>query len=496
MVSDMVNSEKEVNKIISWIVKEKPSLNFEQVKRMIEEKTKELGGLIDEHVVALMIAKELGINLKGEKPKIAKLKIKDLISGLRNVNLVARVLKIDKEASFFRNNREYRYIRIIIGDDTGTITLVLWNEQTNLVREIKPGDVIKITRGYTKDYRGKIELYVSTDGNIELAAEDDLPTLEYFINKSQIDCIIADIEEIVLKPDFACIRGTDLQGRRIRIVVWDDLEERDLPTGRYYICGVRQHISMQNFVEYYTNSRKLKIMMLDESAHEEESSHAYKPSNIPQEGKDITLRGYFLALNPTKFPRIILGDETEIVSLVLVYEQLLPTFATLKIGTEIMIKGIDIVKGSKGTFFRIGRCSSIKVFEEDIFLEKMDFPKKFIINCAGACSIEGVIVSISFNIRYFIHDNNKLVLPFVSFVVDDGTGEAKVYSSNSRVFEELSRMTIDELRDYHELGIAKNILRYIEEEIKGSDIEIQGYMYKMKNKLPQMIAFNVKRTNF
>ncbi|RLE76465.1 MAG: hypothetical protein DRJ44_04015, partial [Thermoprotei archaeon] len=89
MVSDMVNSEKEVNKIISWIVKEKPSLNFEQVKRMIEEKTKELGGLIDDHVVALMIAKELGINLKGEKPKIAKLKIKDLISGLRNVNLVA-----------------------------------------------------------------------------------------------------------------------------------------------------------------------------------------------------------------------------------------------------------------------------------------------------------------------------------------------------------------------------------------------------------------------
>ena len=60
----------------------------------------------------------------------------------------------------------------------------------------------------------------------------------------------------------------------------------------------------------------------------------------------------------------------------------------------------------------------------------------------------------------------------------------------------LSRMTIDELRDYHELGIAKNILRYIEEEIKGSDIEIQGYMYKMKNKLPQMIAFNVERTNF
>ncbi|MBI2583752.1 MAG: DNA-binding protein [Candidatus Aenigmarchaeota archaeon] len=53
-----------------------------------------------------------------------------------------------------------------IEDDSGTITLVLWGDQIDLVKE---GDKIKISNGYVKEWNGALQLNVGKFGKIEVA---------------------------------------------------------------------------------------------------------------------------------------------------------------------------------------------------------------------------------------------------------------------------------------------------------------------------------------
>ena len=50
-----------------------------------------------------------------------------------------------------------------VRDDTGTIKLSLWGEQIN---SVDVGDKIKIENGYTKAFRGEIQLNIGTYGKL------------------------------------------------------------------------------------------------------------------------------------------------------------------------------------------------------------------------------------------------------------------------------------------------------------------------------------------
>lgn len=93
------------------------------------------------------------------------MKIKELKNGMRRINLVAKVLEISepREVVSKFDGRVYRVADAIIGDDTGTIKLSLWNEQIELV---KVNDTIKIENGYVRTFRGEIQLNVGKFGKL------------------------------------------------------------------------------------------------------------------------------------------------------------------------------------------------------------------------------------------------------------------------------------------------------------------------------------------
>lgn len=121
-----------------------------KVKKMIAEKQDELSGLVSEEGAAYIVARELGISLIQESRR--DFKIKNLIPGLRSVDLVAKVVRILDEREFERNGKKGCVINIILGDETGTVRMPLWNDETALVKEgkLKEGDTIKISRCWTK----------------------------------------------------------------------------------------------------------------------------------------------------------------------------------------------------------------------------------------------------------------------------------------------------------------------------------------------------------
>jgi replication factor A1 len=85
------------------------------------------------------------------------LKINELRDGMRKVDVEANVVSKSetREVRSRYTNETYRVADATLEDETGTITLTLWNEQTEQVNE---GNRVKIENGYIKSFRGELQL--------------------------------------------------------------------------------------------------------------------------------------------------------------------------------------------------------------------------------------------------------------------------------------------------------------------------------------------------
>jgi len=94
-----------------------------------------------------------------------RVRISDLKDGMRGVNLVAKVLEISepREVVSRFDGRAYKVADAIIGDETGTIKLSLWNEQ---IERVSINDTIKIENGYVRSFRGEKQLNVGRFGKL------------------------------------------------------------------------------------------------------------------------------------------------------------------------------------------------------------------------------------------------------------------------------------------------------------------------------------------
>ncbi|MBS7624411.1 DNA-binding protein [Candidatus Bathyarchaeota archaeon] len=93
------------------------------------------------------------------------MKIKELKDGMRKVDITARVLEVSEPREVISrfSGQVFRVADAIIGDETGTIKLTLWNEQ---IEQVKVNDTIKIENGYVRSFRGERQLNVGKFGKI------------------------------------------------------------------------------------------------------------------------------------------------------------------------------------------------------------------------------------------------------------------------------------------------------------------------------------------
>ncbi|MCK4884634.1 DNA-binding protein [Candidatus Bathyarchaeota archaeon] len=93
------------------------------------------------------------------------MKINELRDGMRKVDVEANVIeKSDaREVRSRYTNETYRVADATIEDETGTITLTLWNEQ---VEQVNVGDRVKIENGYIKSFRDVLQLNSGKYGSL------------------------------------------------------------------------------------------------------------------------------------------------------------------------------------------------------------------------------------------------------------------------------------------------------------------------------------------
>jgi len=107
----------------------------EEIVSRIEAKRSKLSGLISKEGAAQVIAAELGVSFEGER-----LKIDELLPGMRNVNLLGKVVNIFPVRSFkTKKGDESKVVNFFVADESSNIKVVLWD--THHVEMVEKGEI-------------------------------------------------------------------------------------------------------------------------------------------------------------------------------------------------------------------------------------------------------------------------------------------------------------------------------------------------------------------
>ncbi len=101
-----------------------------------------------------------------EKIKVKHPQIGDLKSGMKRIDLKARILEIPKPRNVItRLGKISTVTNASIADETGVIHLPLWNQQ---IDTLSVGDIIQIDNAHVVTFRGERQLRVSRGGQLSV----------------------------------------------------------------------------------------------------------------------------------------------------------------------------------------------------------------------------------------------------------------------------------------------------------------------------------------
>ena len=159
--------------ILSKII-DTSGLSREDIEKKIKQKQSDLQDLISREGAAHIIANELGVKLFDGTTKT--LKINQVQVGLNSVTLLGKVMNIYEIKSFEKNGRKGRIGSMLLGDETGAIRIVIWDEKLiDLIKEIKQEDTLKLSNAYSKqNANGFKELHLGSKSQIIINPENEL----------------------------------------------------------------------------------------------------------------------------------------------------------------------------------------------------------------------------------------------------------------------------------------------------------------------------------
>ena len=239
-------------KMIEIVLQEKPEINAEMVKDLIEEKKKTIGaGYLTDQGALFLVAADLGISFENA-PKMNS-GIKDLYVGAKEIGVTGRVMNIYPTRKFVKKEtqEEIKNRTITIYDNDSAVKIKLWDLITDFPEErgLKPGDLVKITRGYVKaSLSGRPLVNLGSSSSIDIidGSNSDI---------QDINSVTISVDEIEQPRENAVITGrissnpriseftngrgerskllqlqisNQDQSRTIRVVIWN-IDELRLP---------------------------------------------------------------------------------------------------------------------------------------------------------------------------------------------------------------------------------------------------------------------------
>ncbi|MDP3765841.1 MAG: OB-fold nucleic acid binding domain-containing protein [Nanoarchaeota archaeon] len=140
-------------------INENTKITTSEIEDRIDKKMKQLSGLISKEGAAHIVANELGVKIF--EPISGKLQIKNILTGMRDVETVGKVLQISDAREFMRGEAMSKVASMLIGDETGTIRVVMWGSQADNASNLGLNDIVKIIGGYVRENNGRKEIHLN-----------------------------------------------------------------------------------------------------------------------------------------------------------------------------------------------------------------------------------------------------------------------------------------------------------------------------------------------
>ena len=252
---------EEYSKLLERVLARFPDLSRDELEAMVEAKLRE-SRLLNKVGALLLVAEELGAfgdsGEAGEEPEVQSyVKLGRLIPGLRDVSVRGAIYAISKPAEA----KDHKLMKLKIGDETGSINVILWDERVEEAVKLglKLGDKIAILHGYTRERidTGMPELHVGRNGVLARLEEEGADPRSFYLDLGEAlerGRGVYDVRAMVLDPGEErriSTRYGEAEVREIRIIgetggarltVWRDRvgEFRDLKPGEtIYVTDVR-----------------------------------------------------------------------------------------------------------------------------------------------------------------------------------------------------------------------------------------------------------------
>lgn len=146
-------------------VTEKTGLSEQDFMAKVDQKCQQLAGLVSKDGAAHIIANELGVRLIEHG---GRQKIKDVFAGMRSVELLGKVTQIYDAKDFTRaDGTPGKVGSFVLGDETGTLRIVCWGSQTDVMKELQTGTVVLVQNAMARDNnRGFKELHLNDQSRV------------------------------------------------------------------------------------------------------------------------------------------------------------------------------------------------------------------------------------------------------------------------------------------------------------------------------------------
>jgi hypothetical protein len=196
-------------KMIEVVLQKKPDISAEDVRELIDEKKRKIGaGYLTDQGALFLVAADLGISF--ENNQSTQTSIKDLYIGANDVNLSARVINIYPVRKYTRRdtNEEVQNRTLTIYDKDSSIKVRLWDQHVSFPEEfdVKPGDLIKISHGYTKSgLDNKAIINLGSKAIIEKSSSSS--TNDDNLEIPSLDAISKTVDEIKEPVDNIIVTG-------------------------------------------------------------------------------------------------------------------------------------------------------------------------------------------------------------------------------------------------------------------------------------------------
>lgn len=141
-----------------------------ELETKMKDKINELSGLITEEGAAHIIANELVIELFNTGTE--QLKIKEIYAGMRNIATVGKVMRKYEVREFAKEDRTGKVASLMLGDETGTIRVVFWNNQVDEWEKLKENDVVVVENVYVRENRENKEIHINDKSKITMSTTD------------------------------------------------------------------------------------------------------------------------------------------------------------------------------------------------------------------------------------------------------------------------------------------------------------------------------------